>query len=1095
MLPADSSQLKAILLASSGNSFVLQGPPGTGKSQTITNIIAQLIANGKSILFVSAKMAALDVVYKKLKDVKLNDFCLKLKDVKLNDFCLKLNISSSNGEGISKKDALKQLENTWSKGKNMNNFSFNELDWDRHNNEIDKIKILLNEYKDELHYEHQNGLKLYDAIGYLSNNNDAQDIKNLEFDFESHTKEYRDELEAIVQKIQECVSDYSEIIQSNELKQINIENKKYNHAFQNKLEDDIDDAKNIVGKLENDFYDLISFFNLNSIYQNISNDGIEKLIIFFEHFYNRPKFLNPFLNNKEDIFETLKKLINLKKNLIEKKNYLNNLAQKEQEKEKNLSLVYIKSAEKLEEKTLSSMLKKTNSQNKIIPWFIKRFFNKRKIKIILRENSLDAKRKINVESELKQISKIKSERQKAQEEIKFEKKLIDDIEYGISEQNDIIEGVNIILQNNSDIQISEIEIIIKWIEDFDVKFSSLQNFEKNKITNLILESDFIKDFDYEKLQDKIFSIKKSKENLKQNIENLYQEYFVNKIFLENYSLEDIKNNIELLNRNQDKIQSYFYWNEIRNQSIHQYKLEVLISEIENNKIDLNKIFEIFQCRYYKKWLEVISPNTKILSLFDKKIHERNIENFRKKDDEKFSLSSENIRNSIISKIQNNSNYDSYLRKEFGKNRHQSLRMIFKRLSDYLTTLTPCILLNPLSVTSYFDIKDRIFDVVIFDEASQIETCEAIGIIARCKQMIVVSDSQQLPPTNFFKNNCDEDDKCDVNEEESDKKENLENLESLLHECSGSNLQSLSLKWHYRSQDESLIAFSNKHFYDNKLITFPSNHHNNDNEKIGIDYRYVDGIYSNNINKIEAEEIVKEIKEIIKSSKNQLSIGVVTFNKKQQEYISDLIDKEIELDRNFENYLNSKESFFIKNIENVQGDERDIIILSSVYGKNENGKVSQNFGPLNKDGGDKRLNVAITRARVSLKIFTSLKSNNISSEKLTYFKNYLEYIETGKITNEYDSVKNKYDSLFEESVIDALRKKGWDVESQIGVSGFKIDIGVKHPNFLGKFLAGIECDGYTYHSSKSARDRDKLRQRILEKLGWKILSNMVYRLVA
>ena len=402
VLPADSSQLKAILLASSGNSFVLQGPPGTGKSQTITNIIAQLIANGKSILFVSAKMAALDVVYEKLKDVKLNDFCLKL------------NISSSNGEGISKKDALKQLENAWSKGKNTNNFSLNEPDWDRHNNEIDKIKILLNEYKDELHYEHQNGLKLYDAIGYLSNNNDAQDIKNLEFDFESHTKEYRDELEAIVRKIQECVSDYSEIIQSNELKQINIENKKYNHAFQNKLEDDIDDAKNIVGKLENDFYDLISFFNLNSIYQNISNDGIEKLVSFIKNFYFGINFINLFSS---------------------------------------------------------------------------------KIKILL---------------------------------IKLK-----------------------------------------------IKFSSLQNFEKNKITNLILESDFVKDFDCKKLQDKIFSIKKSKENLERNIEKLYQECFVKKNLSKNYSLEEIKNSIEFLDQNKDKIKDYFYWNEIRNQSIYQYKLEVL----------------------------------------------------------------------------------------------------------------------------------------------------------------------------------------------------------------------------------------------------------------------------------------------------------------------------------------------------------------------------------------------------------------------------------------------------------------------------------------------------------------------------------------
>ena len=239
-------------------------------------------------------------------------------------------------------------------------------------------------------------------------------------------------------------------------------------------------------------------------------------------------------------------------------------------------------------------------------------------------------------------------------------------------------------------------------------------------------------------------------------------------------------------------------------------------------------------------------------------------------------------------------------------------------------------------------------------------------------------------------------------------------------------------------------------------------------------------------KISFISFLRDAEEIKKLSKTQFSIGVVTFNKKQQEYISDLIDKEIELDSEFGNYLNSKESFFIKNIENVQGDERDIIILSSVYGRNENGKVSQSFGPLNKDGGDKRLNVAITRARVSLKIFTSLKSNNISSEKLTYFKNYLEYIETGKITNEYDSVKNKCDSPFEESVIDALRKKGWNVESQIGISGFKIDIGVKHQNFPSKFLAGIECDGYTYQSSKSARDRDKLRQQILEKLGWKII---------
>lgn len=421
-----------------------------------------------------------------------------------------------------------------------------------------------------------------------------------------------------------------------------------------------------------------------------------------------------------------------------------------------------------------------------------------------------------------------------------------------------------------------------------------------------------------------------------------------------------------------------------------------------------------------------------------------------------------------------------------KKRHVPIRQLVAKAGRALQVIKPCFMMGPLSVAQYLSPGNLEFDLVIMDEASQVKPEEALGAIARGKQIIIVGDPKQLPPTSFF-------DRIGEVPVDEDEELALDDSESILDICIQIYRPARRLCWHYRSEHESLINFSNHEFYDNDLILFPSpvgiGH------GLGIRRHYIsNALYENRRNKAEAETVARTVLTHTQRYP-ELSLGVGTFNIQQKEVIEDYIERmrtaNPALDEFIERQSANGAPFFVKNLENIQGDERDVIFISTTYGPDSSRRVAQRFGPINTDGGWRRLNVIVTRAKKRVELFTSMHSSDVlvsssSSRGVRALRAYLEYAEKGGVvpTEVVDTGKEP-DSPFEESVAHVLMQVGYSVVPQIGVAGYFIDIGVRHPSRPDEYILGVECDGAMYHSALSARDRDRLRQDVLEHRGWKI----------
>ena len=523
-------------------------------------------------------------------------------------------------------------------------------------------------------------------------------------------------------------------------------------------------------------------------------------------------------------------------------------------------------------------------------------------------------------------------------------------------------------------------------------------------------------------------------------------------------------------------------------------LGALADAIECGEIAPDQALQALEVNYARWWLAEVVDEDDVLKRFVSAEHEQRIEAFRALDEEFTTATRQWIRAKLSANlpaadsVERNSEW-GVLRREITKKRqHLPLRQLLQEIPSVVLQLTPCLLMSPLSIAQYLSANSSNFDIVIFDEASQIPVWDAVGAMARAKQVVMVGDPKQLPPTNFFgRENSSDDDMPDV---ESD-------LESILDECLGASLPTRNLSWHYRSRHESLIAFSNHKYYGGALVTFPSPA-TQDN---AVSFHWVAGRYEKGgarTNQIEAKALVADLVARLQSPEfraSGLTIGVVTFNTEQQHLIEDLLDAERRKDPELESYFSDAElePLFVKNLESVQGDERDIMYFSITYGPDIAGAVSMNFGPLNRDGGERRLNVAVTRARHELRVFSSLRGDQLDLSRtqangVRDLKHFLEFAERGPkaLVESHHGSQGDFDSPFEAGVAAALERKGWRVHTQIGASSFRVDLGVVHPDFPGRYLAGVECDGATYHSSATARDRDKLREHVLRGLGWEIL---------
>jgi very-short-patch-repair endonuclease len=541
-----------------------------------------------------------------------------------------------------------------------------------------------------------------------------------------------------------------------------------------------------------------------------------------------------------------------------------------------------------------------------------------------------------------------------------------------------------------------------------------------------------------------------------------------------------------------RLRAWCAWRKVRGEALA-LALAPLVDAMEAGTVTPLEALRSFETNYSRWWLNKIVDNEPVIRHFVSAEHEKRIGDFRALDKQFTDVTRAWVRASLCAgmpkadTVTRNSEW-GILRHEISKKKqHMPLRELMKNIPSALTKLTPCLLMSPLSIAQYLAADASAFDVVVFDEASQIPVWDAIGAMARGNQVVMVGDPKQLPPTAFF----------DRAESSLDDEDVEGDLESILDECMGANLPTMNLAWHYRSRSESLIAFSNHRYYGGGLVTFPSPV----TEDRAVSFHPVAGIYEKGgarTNKAEAKALVADIVAKLKSpgfSESKLTIGVVTFNTEQMNLIEDLLDEERRNDPSLEPYFSEMElePLFVKNLESVQGDERDIIYFSITYGPDLAGTVSMNFGPMNRDGGERRLNVAITRARHELRVFSSLKSEQFDLSRtqaagVRDLKHFLEFAERGPraLAEATKGSLGGFDSPFEEAVASALASKGWQVHTQVGVSAFRIDLGVVHPDAPGTYLCGVECDGATYHRSATARDRDMLREQVLRGLGWEIV---------
>lgn len=1037
ILPVDSSQLKAVTYSSGGKNLVIHGPPGTGKSQTISNIIADALRCNKKVLFVSAKMAALNVVFDRLKNEGLGQFCLEAHGIKAGKLKiveeLKRTLEADDCNGVGPLEQELEI--------------------------LQKTRKQLNDYVTKMHTVIDPlGLTIFQAIGRFAKLKDVPDVK------------------------------------------FNPIGKDILSASKNELVDRIDSLSAIsqMGELFN-FRERHPWRGLNKSHLDIqSQEQIEVDLKFLHKSFSDLKkltgLINPILPKEELNFGELQGLIPAF-DMISKVDKL-------PKKWWSLDLEEIKKRKQIIEKAFSLAVEFHETKN---------LYNK--------FSKLPFEQTMDLLSEIEKSFKTWTS--------KF---TISYFKWKSNIKNNLLTGVKIggsNIKNYYDISKRLLEIE-NWFENNksiicdDVSSQEIMNvgFLTNSINQCeaaILLKGGLPNYDWDRsnvtlldaevtnasaaLVSTIDDEKKTVFDAIERINKLWSDGFVNGVNILQAPISKFITRAEEILNNLDKIRDWF----LLRRTISRCE-DLGLSDFINSvgDIDASILPDVFEKRFLFLWINEAISGDEIISGFSSIKQEELIEKFRILDERIRRLAKVQVR--AISALSSrkvktaqvglgNSSEIGILRFEMQKRKRiKPLRRLFSEIPHVLQALKPCMLMSPISVSTYLKPETFHFDLVIFDEASQLPTPEAIPSILRADQVVVAGDSNQLPPTSFFNASL-----IGEGDDEYDYGEFQESLESLLDDCKAIEpiFQEAPLKWHYRSRDERLINFSNHYFYENQLITFPPSCTDGDGRGIRLEYLQ-DGVWDRGKSRTNRREARMAAKLAIEHFTKfpERSLGIVALNTSQREAIEESISEEL-LDRPdllpFFDTSRQNEPFFVKSLENVQGDERDVILISVGYGKNSDGTLTLNFGPLNMEGGWRRLNVLVTRAKWQTILLTSLRSSElhrINPDNLgaIALKNFIEYGERGGslpvdplVIRDTEVETND----FEDAVREFLINKGFSVDAQVGVGKFRIDLAIRDPKHVSKYLIGIECDGATYHSSKVARDRDLLREEILRVMGWKL----------
>lgn len=1043
-LLSDSSQLKAICAIDAGRDLVLEGPPGTGKSQTITNLIAHSLAKGKTVLFVSEKMAALEVVHRRLTDIGLGPFCLELHSSK-----------------TKKSEVLQQL------GKALDIAGQRTAaDWSREADRLAQLRLELNGLVDSLHRQHPSGLTVFEAIGTCIQHAGEEPSPMPWADALAHSRDDVDRLRETSRKMSALAGALGRI-DGHALSQLGRSD--WAPSWQDDLLSAAQALDGAIRSLKAKAEPLGSLIGLPLA--GLSLDGYSRIDALADVLLAAPKVPSGLARQAHDPAARAR-LHALAKHGAARNGHWGRVGQG-----------WTAQLARLNGTELQAQWGQATST-----WWPKSALAKRAVKTRLATFRDDGKRPPDtaVSSLLAPLVDLNEEDQMLRSMEADAQALLQDSYAG----------------PNTD------WATVGRHEDWATKFSSAVTLVagpdvsvagalRQRLQPLVAE-DRAALAPGAYVGRALLEFRDAWRDLRQELETV--EGLAKPLSPlqgpadADGALERIQAVLVGWQGAKRLLQPWCLWRSVRDQAVAQ-GLQGIVNSLEAGAVPLRDVEEQFEFSYRHWWVKKTIDNDPVLRGFSSADHERKIREFRQADTKFQKLTEKYIAATLSGRVPSGVGAavspDSELgklRRELQKQRKQmAVRQLVQGLPTLLPKLKPCLLMSPLSVAQYLDAGYAQFDLVVFDEASQIPVWEAVGAIARGKQLAVVGDPKQLPPTNFFNKSCDSDDGPTGDEQ-------VEDLESILDECLGAGMNRLSLQWHYRSRHESLITFSNVAYYDSKLITFPSPV----TDDVAVRFERVHGVYDRGgtrTNRAEAEAIVTGIEaHYLSNSKKDQTLGVVTFNQPQQSLIETLLDARRRASQALDRAMaaSSHEPLFIKNLENVQGDERDIIFFSITYGPDAAGKTTMNFGPLNGEGGHRRLNVAISRAREGVVIYSTLMPQQIDLARVRAagvrdLKNYLEFALKGPRALVEQSVPTgmEPDSPFETAVIQVLRNRNWVVHPQVGCSGYRIDLGVVDPRAPGRYLVGIECDGRSYHSGATARDRDRLRQHVLEGLGWRI----------
>lgn len=1040
-LSSDSSQLAAVHASAAGKSFVLHGPPGTGKSQTITNIIAHNLALGKTVLFVSEKRAALEVVHRRLTESGLGPFCLELHSNKSH-----------------KKGVLSQLEQALDA-----HVSHSAEEWLREAQKLETTRKELNAFVSALHAVRESGETVFHGISQLIGHRDIPLVK-LQWSSVAHIDRQR--LNTLCETVRQLQLAGAQIGHPATNAWTLAACETWTPEFRNNVESTVEELRRTAPTLAEAAGKISTIVGMTPSPR--SRQDLDHLAVIAVALINCP-FVPPALLSSAD-WEPLKATM---------QEIAAHGLQRDQQREK----LYNRFNPGLLALDLDGLAQQWSVAKK--SWFLPRWFGCRKVCQVLSTVARPdhCPQNAEISADLEQALVLRQEEQFIKQAAARAERILgvywQDGEADWSAVESYIERTESLRKVASQVSGIDFERVIqyrnKWAQLIAEGREQLSS--EGPIGQLLQV--YIETFEhFKKVEGALTSL------LVLDPKTVFGTVTTDDFLIA------LQKRCSLWQEQLTGLKGWCFWRSVRREALSLH-LQPLIDAYETKGLATEKLQETFTRSYYQWWCDAIISSEPALCGFFSSAFEDKIQQFKKIDDKYTLLTRREIQARVAAKLpkgqaQNPNSEMGFLRYQFQRKiGHLPVRALIQKIPNLLPRLKPCLLMSPISVAQYLDSSHSAFDLVVFDEASQIPVWDAVGAIARGKEAIIVGDPKQLPPTNFF-SRVDSGDGVDADDSIVD------DLESILDDCIAAQLPQRHLNWHYRSRHESLIAFSNYHYYGNRLLTFPSPH-----QELGVSFRPVVGEYDkgkSRTNRAEANAVVSEVlQRLLDPKQARFSIGIVTFSQAQQQLIDDLLEEARRQNPEIEPYFadGASEPVFIKNLENVQGDERDVILFSICYGPDAAGKVSMNFGPMNRDGGERRLNVAITRARQEVIVFSTLRSEHIDLSKtraqgVADLKCFLDYAERGAVAiteRRTAEGEGECESPFEVQVCDALREKGYTVHPQVGCSGYRIDLGVIDPERPGRYLLGIECDGANYHRSKTARDRDKLRESILIGLGW------------